>query len=196
MTLFDLIVLVLLGVSGLVGFIRGATRELVTVISFVLAALAGVFLLRFTGPLARSAVGPDLVGTIVAFMVVFLAVYILLRVLGASVTKRIHQTEALGTIDRVTGIGVGLVRALVLIGVFHLVFHAATPSNRVPGWMSDAATYPLSAAAAKGVSVLAREGAGRADGLAPAIREAAAKTPEERAEAERAEAARAKEADK
>ena len=193
MTLFDLIVLVLLGVSGLVGFIRGATRELITVISFVVAAMAAVFLLRFTGPIARSAIDPDWAGNGVAIMLVFLAVYILLRVAGASVTKRIHQTQALGTVDRVAGIGVGLVRALVLIGVFHLVFHAATPEERLPGWMTNAAAYPLSSAAAKGVSVLAREGAGRADGIGPAIREAAAKTPEEEAQDEQARAARARE---
>ena len=194
MTLFDLIVLVLLGVSGLVGFIRGATRELITVISFVVAALAAVFLLRFTGPIARRAVDPDWAGNGVAIMLVFLAVYILLRVFGASLTKRIHQMQALGTVDRVAGIGVGLVRALVLIGVFHLVFHAATPPERLPAWMTDAAAYPLSSAAARGVSVLAREGAGRADGLGPAIREAAAKTPEEEALEDQGQAARAREA--
>jgi len=193
LTLFDLIVLVLLGVSGLVGFIRGATRELVTVISFVLAALAAVFLLRFTGPIARGAVDPDWAGNGVAILLVFLAVYILLRVVGASLTRRIHQTQALGTVDRVAGIGVGFVRALVLIGVMHLVFHAATPADRLPSWMTRAAAYPLSSAAAKGVSVLARQGAGRAGDLGPAIREAAAKTPEELAAEEQAEASRATE---
>jgi membrane protein required for colicin V production len=178
LTLFDLIVLVLLGVSALVGFIRGATRELITVISFVVAALAAVFLLRFTGPIARGALDPDWVGTAVAILVVFLAVYILLRVGGASLTKRIHQTQALGTVDRAAGVGVGLVRALVLIGVFHLVFHAATPPERLPQWMTGAFSYPLSRAAARGVAVFAREGGSRADGLAPAIRQAVTEQPE------------------
>ena len=191
MTLFDLIVLVLLGVSGLVGFIRGATRELITVISFVLAALAAVFLRRFSGPIAEKAIDPDWAANGVAIMVVFLAVYILLRVAGASLTRRIHQTQALGTIDRVAGIGVGLVRGLVVIGVFHLVFHAATVPEGRPAWITDAFTYPLSSAAAKGVSVLARESAGRAEVLGPAITDAA-KTPEERAEAEQAGTARAR----
>ena len=179
MTLFDLIVLVLLGVSGLVGFIRGATRELVTVISFVVAAMAAIFLLRFTGPIARGALDPDWIGTAVAILLVFLAVYILLRVGGASLTKRIHQTQALGTVDRAAGVGVGLVRALVLIGVFHLVFHAATPPERLPQWMTGAFSYPLSRVAARGVAVFAREGGSRADGLAPAIRQAVTEQPED-----------------
>ncbi|HEX8570729.1 MAG TPA: CvpA family protein [Caulobacteraceae bacterium] len=174
MTLFDLVVLGLLILSGLVGFIRGATRELITVIAFVLGALAAVFALRFTGPIARDAINPSWAGNAVAILIVFLIVYILLRVLGATITKRIHQTSALGSIDRAAGVGVGLIRALVLIGVFHLVFHAATPPERLPRWMTGAASYPLSGAAAGALRVVAREGAENADSLGPALKDAVA----------------------
>ena len=172
MTLFDLAVVLLLLVSGLVGFVRGATRELVTVLAFLGGALVAVFALRFTGPIARAAIDPEWAGNAVAILIVFLAVYILLRVIGANLTKRIHQTKALGSVDRFAGIAVGAVRALVLIGVFHLVFHAATPEERLPTWMTAAATYPLSTAAADGLRVVAREGGERTDGLAPALRDA------------------------
>ncbi len=172
MTLFDLAVVLLLLVSGLVGFVRGATRELVTVLAFLGGALVAVFAVRFTGPIARDAVKPEWAGNAVAVFIVFLAVYILLRVLGAHLTKRIHQTKALGSVDRFAGIAVGAVRALVLIGVFHLVFHTATPAERLPTWMTQAATYPLSTAAAGGLRVVAREGSERTDGLAPALRDA------------------------
>jgi membrane protein required for colicin V production len=171
-TLFDLAVVLLLLVSGLVGFVRGATRELVTVLAFLGGALVAVFALRFTGPIARAAIDPEWAGNAVAILIVFLAVYILLRVVGASLTKRIHQTKALGSVDRFAGIAVGAVRALVLIGVFHLVFHAATPAERLPTWMTESASYPLSAAAADGLRVVAREGGERTDGLAPALRDA------------------------
>jgi membrane protein required for colicin V production len=185
-TLFDLAVVLLLLVSALVGFVRGATRELVTVLAFLGGALAAIFALRFTGPIARAAINPEWAGNAVAIVLVFLAVYILLRVVGASLTKRIHQTKALGSVDRFAGIAVGAVRALVLIGVFHLVFHAATPAERLPTWMTEAATYPLSTAAASGLKVVAREGAEKTDGLAPALRDAVVdgKSPGQNAPAE------------
>ncbi|MEJ0067131.1 MAG: hypothetical protein WDM85_18385 [Caulobacteraceae bacterium] len=41
------------------------------------------------------------------------------------------------------GVGFGLLRGLILLGVFYLVFHAATPPERVPHWIKDAALYPL-----------------------------------------------------
>lgn len=167
-----MVVVILLLVSGLVGFVRGATRELITVLAFVGGALAAVFAVRFTGPIARDAVEPEWVGNAVAMVIVFLAVYILLRVMGAALTKRIHQTKALGSVDRFAGIGVGAVRALVMIGVFHLVFHTATPAERIPAWMTGAATYPLSSAAADGLKVVAGEASETTDDLAPALKEA------------------------
>ena len=58
MTLFDLIAIVILLVSGLVGFTRGAVRELVTVFAFILSVLASVYLLPFSGPVARHLMKP------------------------------------------------------------------------------------------------------------------------------------------
>ncbi|MDP8915929.1 MAG: CvpA family protein [Pseudomonadota bacterium] len=176
MTFFDLVVLVLLLVSGLVGFVRGFTRELVTVGAFLGGALAALFTLRFSRPLGRAVIDPDWAGDVSAFLIVFLLVYILLRILGARLHLSVRKIGALSSIDRAAGVGIGLVRALVLIGVFHLVLHTATPEERLPTWMTGAASYPLSSAAAAGLRVVAREGAENADGLGPAIRGAVADT--------------------
>ena len=54
MTQFDYIVIAILAISGIVGFIRGAAREVVTVLAFLLAAMAAMFGLRFAGPIARA----------------------------------------------------------------------------------------------------------------------------------------------
>ncbi len=86
MTLFDFIALTILGVSTLVGLIRGALREVTTVAAFVLAVVIALFALRFTAPMARAAVHPAWAGNAVAVVVVFLAAYVLLRVLAAAAT--------------------------------------------------------------------------------------------------------------
>jgi membrane protein required for colicin V production len=171
LTLFDLIVLGVLALSALVGFIRGAVRETLTVAAFVIAALAAVFSLRFTAPLARAAVDPDWAAAGVAIAVVFVIVYIAVRVLGGSLTKSV-QNSPLGPVDRAAGLGLGLVRGLVALGVFHLVFHTVTPDDRIPRWISTAATYPLTGWTAARLQVLSREGQGQADRLGPAIEKA------------------------
>jgi membrane protein required for colicin V production len=172
LTLFDLIAVAILGVSALVGFVRGATREMMTVLAFILAVLISVFALRFSGPLFRHSVHPDWLGNALAIVVVFVVAYIIIRLLGGMLTKGIHSTEHLGTVDRTIGVGFGLVRGLVLLGVFYLVFNAATPPERVPHWISKAAFYPLAGASAKVMSALAPHGSAVASRVAPALERA------------------------
>ncbi|MDR3509532.1 MAG: CvpA family protein [Caulobacteraceae bacterium] len=169
MTLFDIIALLVLGVSGLVGLIRGALREVTTVVAFVLAVFLALFSLRFTGPIARGAVHPSWAGTAVAVVVVFLAAYVAFRVIGQGLTRSVHNTQVLGTADRLVGGGFGLVRGLVALGVFNLLFHAATPPERFPTWISDAKLYPVSEVSAVALRTLTPKGLSMAHRLTPAL---------------------------
>ena len=139
MTLFDLIVVLVLLVSGVVGFMRGAAREVVTVLAFIAAVVIAVIGLRVSGPIARHAIHPNVIANAVAILVVFAAAYILMRALGLKLAEQLHQTEALGMFDRTIGVGFGLVRGLVLLGMFYVIFNAATPADRVPPWIKGAA---------------------------------------------------------
>ncbi|WP_374570113.1 CvpA family protein [Phenylobacterium sp.] len=172
MTLFDIIALSLLVVSGIAGFVRGATREMVTVLALVLAAFACVYALRYTGPIARHAIHPDWMGNVGAMLAVFVVVYIVLRLLGGMLAKKIQDTEGLSFLDRSIGLGFGLLRALVVLGAFNLAFNAATPPERVPQWISGAALYPLTAGAARVLKAFAPKGLDMAGKLKPAIADA------------------------
>lgn len=172
MTLFDIIALTVLAVSAGVGFFRGAAREMVTVLALVAAAGAAVFGLRLTGPVMRAVVQPDWAGNVAAVLLVFVVVYIALRLLGGRLASRVQATEGLGFLDRSIGLGFGLVRALVVLGAFVLVFNAATPPERVPRWISGAALYPLTSAVAEVLKAFAPKGLDMADRLKPAIADA------------------------
>jgi membrane protein required for colicin V production len=171
-TAFDFVAILILGVSALVGFVRGATRELMTVIAFLLAIMISVFGLRFTGPIFRHAIHTPWLANAAAILVVFIAAYIVIKVLGSALTRRIHNTRALGTVDRFIGVGFGILRGLVVLGVFNLAFNAATPPERVPHWMKDAVLYPVSTFAAHMLTALAPQGSAMAGKVAPALEQA------------------------
>ena len=102
MSLFDLAAGLVLVVSVLVGWIRGATREVTTVAALVAAAaIIAIFALRFSGPVARQAIHTPWLANIAAILMVFAAVYILLRV-AASARDPAASTRpaALGGVDR------------------------------------------------------------------------------------------------
>ncbi len=172
MTLFDFGAIAILLVSGFIGFLRGGARELITVLAFVLAVVIAVLGLRIAGPIARHAVHPALLANALAMLVVFAVAYILLRIAGSILTRRIHQTQTLSVIDRAFGVGFGLVRALVLLGVFYMLFNAATPADRMPQWIKGGTFYPLSAGAGHMLMALAPQGSAVANKVGPALENA------------------------
>jgi membrane protein required for colicin V production len=168
-TLFDIIALLILGVSGLVGLVRGALREVSTAVAFVLAVVVALVSLRFTARLARAAVHPSWAANSVALILVFLAVYVLARVIAGAMGRGVHATQVLGTADRLIGGAIGLVRGLIVLGLFNLLFHAATPPEQAPAWITEAKLYPLSQVAARALRVLAPKALSVAHGLSPSI---------------------------
>jgi membrane protein required for colicin V production len=171
-TPFDIIAGLILLVSGLVGFARGASRELTSALSFIAAAIIALLGLRVTGPLFRGMMDPDWAATAAAILLTFVIAFIALRLLGAALTRTLHADGALGTLDRLMGLAFGLIRGLVVLGVFNLVFNMATPPDRVPAWVSQSALYPLSTASARVLKVFAPKGTALAGKLAPAIEDA------------------------
>jgi membrane protein required for colicin V production len=169
MSLFDLAAGLLLIVSALVGWIRGASREVATVAALAIAAVAAIVALRVSGPIARHAIATPWIANIAAILIVFVAVYILLRVLATALTRRIHQTSGLGGVDRTIGAGFGVARAMVLLGLANLTIIAIVPADRMPTWISGAHLYPVSALAGRALKAFAPEGAHLAHQVGPVV---------------------------
>lgn len=169
MSLFDMIAGGLLLVSGIIGYARGAAREVITVVALLVATAVALIALRFTGPIARQALHPDWIGNSVALIVVFIIVYVILRVTASAVSRRLQNTQGLGFLDRTIGFGFGLVRGLVALGAFTLVFNLATPADRMPTWITGSVLYPLSSAAANVLRAFAPQGSRLAGQAVPVI---------------------------
>jgi membrane protein required for colicin V production len=169
---FDIIVLAILVVSAGIGFVQGAAREMVSVVSFLIAAVAAVYGLRFTGPIGRAMIDPDWAGSVAAVVVTFVVVYATLRLLGAGFTHSIRQAPVLGILDRTVGLGFGLIRAFVFLGACNLAFTAATPASLTPHWLASATFYPMTETAAGMLRAFAPKGLDVAGKLTPALGEA------------------------
>jgi membrane protein required for colicin V production len=169
MTGFDAIAILVILASAAAGWVRGGTREIITLLSFVLAAFIALVALPVTAPLGRALVNPDWAGTIFAAIASFLLIYFGIRIFGSILSKRAQAHPQLGGLDRALGIFVGAARALVLLGAIHLVVVAAMPGERTPRWLSEAALRPVTAGAARLIQIVL-PGIGRgADALAPVV---------------------------
>jgi len=169
MTGFDVIAILVILASAAAGWVRGGTREIITLLSFVLAAFIALVALPLTAPLGRMLVDPDWIGTIAAAIASFLLIYFGIRIFGSILSKRAQAHPQLGGIDRIVGIFVGAARSLVLLGAIHLVIVAAMPGDKTPRWLSEAALRPVTAGAARVIQIVL-PGIGRgADALSPVV---------------------------
>jgi membrane protein required for colicin V production len=158
LTLFDIVAGLLLLASAMIGFSRGAVREVVTLVSFTLAAMAGVFLLPISHPIARALVHPAWASKVVAIAVVFVIAYIALRIAGASMSAALHRQATLGALDRSGGFLLGAGRGLVALGLFCLVFSAVTPRFLQPTWIVGGPLYGVGRVSGSVIASLAPNG--------------------------------------
>jgi membrane protein required for colicin V production len=168
-SLFDIIAIALLAVSAIVGLARGALREVATVAALIAAGIAAIYSLRYVGPLARQAIHPAWLADIGAILIIFLAVYITLRVLSSALIRRVHDTRGLGGLDRLAGGGLGLARGLIVLGVLDLGIHLAPPAMGVPSWITQARLFPLAEKCGEAVRAAVPKGSQIAHRLTPEI---------------------------
>ncbi|MBA4806972.1 CvpA family protein [Brevundimonas sp.] len=169
MTGYDVFAIVVILFSAAAGWVRGGVREVITLLSALLAALVALVTLPWTALLGRALVNPDWAGTILAAVVAFFIVYFGIRIFGSFLSKRAQAHPQLGGVDRFIGVFVGAGRALVLLGAIHLVIVAAMPGERTPRWLSEAALYKVSAVGARAIQIVL-PGIGRGvDAITPVV---------------------------
>ena len=173
MTGFDILAGAILLVSGLIGFARGATREVVTLTAFVAAIAISIFGLRFSAPIAVHFIHTLWLARVAALVAVFLAVYIAVRLAGGALTRSVRQT-ALSGLDRALGAAIGLARGAVVIAIIALAIRAATPRERMPHWYTHALVYPEANAGGQALRALAPKGMAFMRRAAPAVENALA----------------------
>jgi membrane protein required for colicin V production len=145
MELYDLIFLGILGLSCFAGIMHGGIKELFNLASFFVAFLLAVF----SRPFMMETFKLDQMTGIVAAIVLFFVFYILIRFLGTTLSDSIRKKKVLNLVDRLLGLGVGVVRTLIAIGVIHIVLSVIWPVQKQEPWMKEAKVYPLAASAAK-----------------------------------------------
>jgi membrane protein required for colicin V production len=169
MTQFDFLVLGLLLISAAVGCARGAVREVFALLALVAAAGLAVFGLPVFGPMVRDVVKPDWLGTVAALVVVFVAAFVALRLIGAAIARHVQNTQMLGILDRSLGLLIGLGRGLIVLGALFLMFNAATPQDLRPKWITEARTWPLATSMGGLILKLVPQGLDIAGRLKPAF---------------------------
>ena len=140
MNIVDIVVIVVLVISGVFALIRGLVHEVLAMAGWVAAPIAAVWSLPWTAPIAGRFIHSDLASKIAAGVVVFLMVLLVCSVITHAVARKV-QASALGSVDRSLGFVFGLLRGLVLCSLGYLVVTWLLP--QLPEPLATARLLPL-----------------------------------------------------
>jgi membrane protein required for colicin V production len=119
LTTFDLAALAVIGLSVLVGFLRGFVREALTIVTWIGAGVVAFYAFPYARELARRTIETEWMADAAALCVVFLVPLIVIKVVAASAVNHIPD-GALGAIDRFAGAAFGAARGALLVSVAYL----------------------------------------------------------------------------
>lgn len=136
-TVLDIILLVVMLVSGLLAMIRGFMREILSIAAWGLAALTTLYAFNKLTPVVQQYINNDIVAKGVTIGGVFLGTLLLVTVITVRISDMVLDSRV-GALDRTLGFLFGLARGLVIVVVAFLFFAWLVPDDRQPQWVQTA----------------------------------------------------------
>jgi membrane protein required for colicin V production len=113
-------ILVVLGISGLIGIFRGFTLETLSALGWLGAIVVTIYGFPYLYYHLVPYLENDLITSVVTTLVLFIGSLIILTLIKQGITARI-KTSALGGLDRALGFLFGLIRGSILVCLFYIM---------------------------------------------------------------------------
>jgi membrane protein required for colicin V production len=149
MTALDVFVFLLLIGGAAIGFVRGFVHEVISLFAWIVAiAMLKLFHTQLWTGLQNSFDTSPAAGAVIAFALLFIPSFLLVKLLARSIGGKTRRHAMLGPFDRVLGAGFGALKGLLGVTLFFLLANLATdmtygPQADRPDWMRNSRTYPL-----------------------------------------------------
>jgi membrane protein required for colicin V production len=136
-TLLDILLLVVMLISGLLAMIRGFMREILSIGAWGIAALATLYSYSRVLPMAKQYFNSDMVAMGVTIGGVFLLTLLIVSIITVRISDMILDSRV-GALDRTLGFLFGLGRGLIIVVVAFLFFAWLVPDRSQPEWVRGA----------------------------------------------------------
>lgn len=144
MTLFDIIVLIIVGVAAIGGLMRGIVQEVLSLAAWFLAAFSVYYLHTPLTEALRDYYDAEPATPILAFALLLLIPYAAMKLI-ANMAGSASRNSIIGPIDRLLGLGFGAVKgALIAVFAFSVLvlgFDTVWGAKGRPDWITQARTY-------------------------------------------------------
>ena len=141
-TLLDGILLVIMLISAVLAMVRGFVREVLSIGSWVAAAVAAYMLYGYVLPYAKQYISNDYVALGAAIAGVFLLTLIIVSYITMRISDFVLDSR-IGALDRTLGFVFGAARGMLLVVVGLAFFNWFVPAERQPQWVVQAKSRDL-----------------------------------------------------
>jgi membrane protein required for colicin V production len=136
-TLLDVLLLVVMLISGLLAMIRGFMREILSIAAWIIAAVVTLYAYSRVLPLAQGYVSSKMVATAISVGAVFLITLLVVSIVTVRISDLVLDSR-IGALDRTLGFLFGLGRGLLIVVVAFLFFAWLVPDHSQPQWVRGA----------------------------------------------------------
>ena len=119
----DYVILLLMAFSCVAGLYRGLLREVVSLVTWVLAVLLAWHMASLLEPQLGGALANEAVRPWAARVIIFVIVMLVGSAVGALITHFV-RLALLGSVDRMLGFLFGFLRGVVVLGLLAMLCHA------------------------------------------------------------------------
>jgi membrane protein required for colicin V production len=141
-TLLDGILLAITLFSAVLAMVRGFSREVLAVASWIAAAAAAYLLYPVLTPFALQYTSSDKIAMIGSAAVVFLIALIVVSYITMRIADFIIDSR-IGALDRTLGFVFGAARGVLLVVVAMLFFNWLVDTPKQPVWVATAKSKPM-----------------------------------------------------
>ena len=136
----DVILVAIMLVSGFLAMVRGFTREVLSIFSWAVAAVAALYLTpKYWHSVEAYFPSPGFAQ--IGFAVgVFIVVLIIVSLITFRISDRVLDSRV-GALDRTLGFIFGLARGFLLVAIVFILFSALARDQ--PAWIVEAKAYPI-----------------------------------------------------
>jgi len=140
---FDFVVAGVIIISGVLAFMHGFVREVLSIATWIGAAIVAI-----NGyPLAREAAGAyipsPLVADIAAGALLFVGAFLILAVAATAIGRAFESAGGLGPIHRSLGLMFGLFRGALIAVIAYMALTWTVQERDHPTWVTEARATPL-----------------------------------------------------
>ena len=143
-SLLDILLVLMMLISGILAMIRGFTREFLSIASWAAAAAAILIVLNYPAysALLEPYIGNRLAAQIIQSFVIFVIVLVIVHLITIYLSDKI-LSSSMGALDHTLGFIFGLARGLVVVVVMYLLLSAFVTVEVHNQWVGNSRSLPL-----------------------------------------------------